>query len=480
LATVSSSQPTRPSGLAVRTDSLSFRLLASAAIWSIVSLAAAGFILISLYRANVESAFDERLGVYLQTLISALAKQDPQNLIDPGNLGEPRFEQIYSGWYWQVRRQSTGEILLGSKSLFNENIDLTQALSRKSDREIDRSVLIGPEGAELHAVSQTITFDLSAGDGSGSTAKPYEILVAGNADRVRADVASFRNSVILTLAVFAVGLIVAMTIQVRWGLRPLDQVRRDLAALRSGKEHRFEGPFPVEIAPLAGELNALLKSNQDIVERARTQVGNLAHALKTPLSVITNEARAAQGPLADKVAEQAETMRRQINHYLNRARIAARAGLIGAVVPIELPLARLARSMMRIHNDRGVSIGADLPSGAKFAGEQQDLEEIVGNLLDNACKWAKARVELTARYEPPTADAETGRLVIIVDDDGAGLTPEQCVEATRRGQKLDETMPGSGLGLSIVSELVGLYDGDFTLGRAPLGGLRAEVVLPAA
>jgi signal transduction histidine kinase len=478
LATVSSSQPTRPSGLSVRTDSLSFRLLASAAIWSIVSLAAAGFILTSLYRANVENAFDERLGVYLQTLISALAKQDPRSLSDPGNLGEPRFEQIYSGWYWQVRRQSNAEILLGSKSLFNENIDLTQALSRKSDREIDRSVLIGPEGAELHAVSQTITFEPPAG-GEAST-EPYEILVAGNADGVRADVASFRNSVILTLAVFAVGLIVAMTFQVRWGLRPLDQVRRGLAAVRSGKEHRFEGPFPVEIAPLAIELNALLKSNQDVVERARTQVGNLAHALKTPLSVITNEARSSQGPLADKVAEQAETMRRQINHYLNRARIAARSNVIGAVVPIEPPLARLARSMMRIHSDRGVSIGADLPPGAKFAGEQQDLEEIVGNLLDNACKWAKTRVELSARPDPPPEGAEKGKLVITVDDDGPGMTPEQCLEATRRGRKLDETKPGSGLGLSIVSELVGLYDGDFTLGRSPLGGLRAEVVLPAA
>ena len=479
MATVSSSQPTRPRGLPVRTDSLSFRLLASAAIWSVVSLAAAGFILTSLYRANVESAFDERLAVYLQTLIGALAKQD-ENLSDPGNLGEQRFEQIYSGWYWQVRRRSDNRVVLASSSLFNENIDLTKALSQRREGEIRRSVLVGPEGAELHAVSQTISFESRTGGGGDTNAESYEILVAGNADRVRADVASFRNSVILTLAVFAAGLIVAMTIQVRWGLRPLDQVRRGLAALRSGKEHRFEGPFPVEIAPLASELNALLKSNQDIVERARTQVGNLAHALKTPLSVITNEARAAEGPLAEKVAEQAETMRRQINHYLNRARIAARVGVIGAVVPIEPPLARLARSMMRIHSERGVYIGADLPAGARFAGEQQDLEEIVGNLLDNACKWAKTRVELSARYEPPPSETEKGRLVIVVDDDGPGLTPEQCVEATRRGRKLDETKPGSGLGLSIVSELIGLYDGDFTLGRSPLGGLRAQVVLPAA
>ena len=463
----------RISGLAFRTDSLSFRLLASAAIWTVVSLALAGFILTSLYRSTAENAFDERLGVYLQTLTGALAKQNAAKLTDPGNLGEPRFEQFYSGWYWQVRRASDSSVVLASDSLFNENLNFTKALSQRQEGNIDRAVLVGPEGDELHAVSQVIQFD------SDPNTK-YEILVAGNAERMRAEIASFRNSVVLTLAVFAVGLIVAMMIQVRWGLRPLDRVRRALTALRSGKEARFEGPFPVEIAPLAAELNAVLKSNQDVVERARTQVGNLAHALKTPLSVITNEARAADGPLAAKVAEQAATMRDQINHYLNRARIAARVGVIGAAVPVEPPLSRLARSMMRIHSERGISIIADIPAGARFAGEQQDLEEIVGNLLDNACKWAKGRVALSAAYDLPPSGGTKARLVIHVDDDGPGLTPEQRAEATRRGRKLDETKPGSGLGLSIVCELVSLYDGAFSLSDSPLGGLRAEVVLPAA
>jgi signal transduction histidine kinase len=463
----------RLSGFALRTDSLSFRLLASAAVWTVVSLALAGFILTSLYRSTAENAFDERLGVYLQTLTAAIARQNTANPTDPGNLGEPRFEQFYSGWYWQVRRVSDNKVVLASDSLFNENLNLSKALSHKQEGNLERSILVGPEGDELHAVSQVIQFD------SDQNTK-YEILVAGNAERLRADIASFRNSVVLTLAIFAVGLIIAMLIQVRWGLRPLDRVRRALAALRSGKEARFEGPFPVEIAPLAAELNAVLKSNQDVVERARTQVGNLAHALKTPLSVITNEARASDGPLAAKVAEQAETMRDQINHYLNRARIAARAGVIGAAVQVEPPLSRLARSMMRIHSERGISIGADIPADARFAGEQQDLEEIVGNLLDNACKWAKRRIEVSVLYHGPASDDDRGSLVIRVDDDGPGLTPEQREEAARRGRKLDETKPGSGLGLSIVSELVALYDGNFALSDSPLGGLRAEVVLPAA
>ena len=284
----------------------------------------------------------------------------------------------------------------------------------------------------------------------------------------------------LTLAALGIGLVIATTAQIRWGLRPLDNVRRGLAALRSGKETRFEGPFPAEIQPLAKELNALLESNQEIIERARTQVGNLAHALKTPLSVITNEARAGSGPLAGKVTEQAELMRTQVNHYLERARIAARSKVIGAVTEVEPVVDGIVRAMDRIHEDRGIDLGADVAKGALFRGEKQDLEEIVGNLVDNACKWAKAEVSVTVSYAAPADEETPGRLTLMIDDDGPGLTEAERVEATRRGRRLDETKPGSGLGLSIVTELVGLYEGRFRLDRSPLGGLRAEVELPAA
>src|SRR5262249_16604845 len=154
------------------------------------------------------------------------------------------------------------------------------------------------------------------------------------------------------------------------------------------------------IAPLARELNGLLDANREVVERARTQVGNLAHALKTPLSVITNESRAASGPLADKVAEQAELMRRQVTHYLDRARIAARSSVIGSLTEVGPPLTRLARTMEKLHLARGIRIAVSIPPTAKFRGEQQDLEEVVGNLLDNACKWAARDIALTASYAP--------------------------------------------------------------------------------
>jgi signal transduction histidine kinase len=455
----------------MRLNSLAVRLIAAASLWSAVALVVAGLILTSLYRETVEQAFDERLGVYLTTLIGNLANQDPTALTDPGNLGEQRFELILSGWYWQVRRADGGPVLLRSSSLFTDSLDFAAATNKsKVDDVTTTGSLVGPNDQSLRVI-RTIFFE--------DPQHQFDVLVAGDAGQMREQIAGFRASVILTLSVFGVGLVVATMIQIRWGLRPLDRVRRGLAQLRSGKETRFEGEFPREIEPLAKELNALLDSNQQIIERARTQVGNLAHALKTPLSVITNEARATPGAFAQKVTEQAALMRSQVNHYLDRARIAARSNVIGAVAEVEPVIARLVRAMTRIHEDRGLTLSADIPADLRFKGEQQDLEEIVGNLLDNACKWAKSKVSVSATSDRPPSENQEGRFTIRIDDDGPGLSAEQRAEATRRGRRLDETKPGFGLGLSIVTDLVGLYDGSFRLDRSPDGGLRAEIELPA-
>jgi signal transduction histidine kinase len=269
--------------------------------------------------------------------------------------------------------------------------------------------------------------------------------------------------------------------QVRFGLAPLKRISESLAAIRSGTTERLAGNFPVEIAPLARETNALLDANREIVERARTHVGNLAHALKTPLSVMVNEAAArADDPLAAKVREQADLMRDQIARHLERARIAARATVVAAVTEVAPVATAIARSMEKIHHDRGIAIDVDVPERARFRGERQDLEEMVGNLVDNACKWARSRVAIEVVCE--TADPVIQRDVvrILVDDDGSGLTPSEREQVAHRGRRLDETKPGSGLGLSIVVELASLYGGELTLGTAAIGGLRAELVLPAA
>lgn len=227
------------------------------------------------------------------------------------------------------------------------------------------------------------------------------------------------------------------------------------------------------------ELNALIDSNQDIIDRARTQVGNLAHALKTPLAVITNEAREDQSAFGSKVAEQAHLMRDQITHYLDRARIAARTNTIGRITPVDATAEPLVRAIERIHREKGISIDYAVQPGAKFQGEKQDLEEMLGNLLDNACKWGKHRVYLTATVNNQETTTRR-RLTLTVEDDGPGLSAEQRAKIGKRGLRLDETKPGSGLGLSIVTDLAASYRGRLRLDASEHGGLKAVLELPAA
>jgi signal transduction histidine kinase len=274
--------------------------------------------------------------------------------------------------------------------------------------------------------------------------------------------------------------VIATLFQVRFGLLPLQRIEKGLAAIRSGDATRLEGTLPAEIEPLQSELNALIQSNQDIVDRARTQVGNLAHALKTPLAVITNEARDDKGPFGQKVVEQAELMRDQINLYLERARMAARTGVIGRATEVRPVIEPIVRALERINRDREIKIDLQCPPDAKFQGEKQDLEEMAGNLLDNACKWARSRVRLVITLEPGPEPRSGRRLVLAVADDGPGLPPEQRAKLGKRGLRLDETKPGSGLGLSIVTDLAGQYRGQLVLGDSDLGGLEARLDLPAA
>ncbi len=306
----------------------------------------------------------------------------------------------------------------------------------------------------------------------------YLIAVAGDASEIDAEMVSFDRIIGGIFAALAVALLLTTALQVRFGLSPLKRISESLAAIRSGRAERLEGEFPVEIASLARETNALIDANREIVERARTHVGNLAHALKTPLSVIVNEA-AARGndPLAQKVLEQADIMRDQVARQLERARLAARSTVVGTLIDVPPVVTALARTMEKLHRERDIAIDVDVPEHAQFRGEEQDLEEMIGNLVDNACKWARSRVAIEVGAKGPTSDGKA-KVWVIVDDDGPGLSPAEREQVALRGQRLDESKPGSGLGLSIVVELASLYNGVLTLGTAPIGGLRAELALP--
>jgi signal transduction histidine kinase len=261
------------------------------------------------------------------------------------------------------------------------------------------------------------------------------------------------------------------------GSAPAPASRQDLNKIREGEIAHLKGEYPSEIEPLVQDLNALIDSNREIVDRARTHVGNLAHALKTPLSVLQNESAAVGSAAGTRVGEQVRIMRDQVDHHLNRARMAAQTNVIGAVTPVEPIMAGLARVMGKVHQAKQLTIQTTVVPGLRFRGERQDLEEMAGNLFDNACKWAGTQVRVSGTRQ------DTGRrafLVLLIEDDGPGLAPEQTEAALSRGQRLDESKPGSGLGLSIVVELARIYGGSLKLDRSELGGLAARLTLPAA
>jgi len=471
----------------MRANSLALRLFLWAAGWTLIILIVTGIALSTLYRHAVERAFDRRLDVYLRTLVADVASPEEGGEKFPQSIGEPLFELPLSGWYWQVTRIDTkAPQVRSSRSLWDSALPHLSGDGGSGTIEFRQGYVQGPEDQKLRIVERNI--DL------GDDGK-YLIEVAGDASEIDEETRSFDRVISATFGALTLALLLTMALQVRFGLAPLARISQRLAAIRSGRAERLEGEFPDEIAPLARETNALLDANREIVERARTHVGNLAHALKTPLSVIVNEAAArTDDPLARKVREQADIMHDQVARQLERARLAARLTVVGTLTDVPPVVTALARTMAKLYRARNIAIDLDMPEHAYFRGEQQDLEEMIGNLVDNACKWAQSRVAVEVIADRVGDDADKGqrgqkgaagaddakrRLRIIVDDDGPGLSPAERTQVALRGRRLDETKPGSGLGLSIVVELAGLYNGALTLGTAPIGGLRAELALPA-
>jgi signal transduction histidine kinase len=458
-----------------RASSLATRLFVSATAWVVVILLITGIVLSSVYRSASERAFDRRLNLYLRTLVADVATPDDPPDHQMQSLGEPLFELPLSGWYWQVTRTDGDKPdIRASRSLWDKKLPkLEEQGNELTAAGIRIGYVEGPEGQTLRMVERPV--DLGA-DGK------FLVMVAGDASEIFEETRAFDYYLGGTFAALSIVLVLTTIFQVRFGLAPLKRISDSIADIRSGRAERLEGEFPVEIAPLARETNALIDANREIVERARTHVGNLAHAIKTPLSVIVNEASARSGDaFAEKVLEQTHVMRDQVAHHLERARIAARLTIIGTVTEIAPVIDALRRTMEKIHRDRGIVIEVEADASAKFRGERQDVEEMVGNLVDNACKWAEQQVFIEVLVE--RAGMRAGgegepTLRIIVDDDGRGLSPDERAQVSRRGARLDESKPGSGLGLSIVIDLAALYGGSLTLGTAPIGGLRAELVLP--
>jgi signal transduction histidine kinase len=460
----------------MKLNSLAFRVFATAAVWTVLVLAIAGLVIDYVHRREAEAAFDARLSQILTQIIAFSTLHEGNEPRLPKIISEPLFELTHSGWYWQITPldNAPGRRMV-SASLAGESLLLPSSLRMKPDaNNIIWFNTTGPVGENLRIAENVYNA------GEDESPRFYSFLVAGDAETALTVNAVFRFPLITSLGLAGLVLVAATLFQVRFVLRPLKQLEKRLSDIRSGRAEKLDGELPAEVEPMQTELNALIRSNQEIVERARTQVGNLAHALKTPLAVIMNDARDEKGLSAAKIVEQATIMSDQVNYYLDRARMAARATVVGRQIEVGVVAEGVVRALERIYHERKLDLTVECPPTARFQGERQDLEEMLGNLLDNACKWAARRVVVKVGVEQPNGTGDGNHLHISVEDDGPGLTKEQRDLGIQRGRRLDETKPGSGLGLSIVADIAQSYHGRFRLEQASLGGLSARLDLPAA
>lgn len=453
---------------AARRPSLVRRLVILAAGWSLAALLVAAVVLALLFQQAALRRFDQSLSEVIDNLLAGATIGDAQEVIAPA-LTDLRALRAYSGKYWQIAEPRADGVhaIVRSRSLWDAELRVPPRVAARLKAQPGKPVAYdarGPLGEPLRAVASQAQLP-------GREA-PVVFVAAEDRTPVDRDIRNFIAATAAAFMLLGAGLVAAVVVQVRVGLRPLFALRREVASVRRGQAERLERTYPSELTPLADELNALMAHNQEVVERQRTHVGNLAHALKTPLSVMVAESAQRPGPLAEVVGRQAELMRQQVDHHLRRARAAARSQSSGERTTVAEVLDELARTLARIHQDRGVRVDWDADDELCFQGERQDLLEIAGNAMENACKWCRGRVSARAFPIGPT------RLRLVIEDDGEGLPPERRDEVVRRGARLDENAPGSGLGLSIIDELARAYGGALTLGDSQMGGLLAQIDLP--
>lgn len=449
---------------------LSRRLFLLTSLWAVIAITLVGLLIGQIYRSNAERRFSELVIANLYNLMGSVETDAQGRLVAQPDFRDPRYSRFGSGWYWSVRSLSDPQNRVTSPSLADGEIPLPETVPL--DDNFQRVfTYIDERGVALSGVEAQVF--LGSGD------EIYSFRATGNLSELENELSGFQRTLFALLVALAIGFIAASYAIVRIGLRPISGATRRLADIRDGAAERIEGDYPAEIQPLIDETNALIESNRAVIERARTQVGNLAHSLKTPLAVLRNEAKDASPDTARLIAEQTGIMNDQIQSYLNRARIAARHGTVTSRTDVQSALERLRRVIAKLNPDLQISVGIDAPDEASlaFAGEQQDFEEIVGNLLENAARFARSTIEVSAAAVGNSPNEL--RLRLCVEDDGPGMTAAEREIAVRRGARIDESQPGSGLGLSIVNEIAGEYGGRLALEDSALGGLRAVVELPA-
>lgn len=432
------------------------RLLIASWLLVVVILPLAGVALSVAFQSAVNQAFDERLKAMLHVTSSAIRASADGRLDLSRSLGDARFEQVFSGWYWQVSDEEGP--LLSSRSLWDESLAV---LATGDDTEILAGDALGPRDQQVRQVQRRLRLP--------DYPRPLQVIVAGPTNEVQAEVASFRRLLLIALASLGGLLMILLAVQVRWGLAPLRQMRADLRAVQTGQRESLDTRLPAELRGLAETINGVLERDRRLIERGRNAAGNLAHAIKTPLAVMRTQVAQLPEPQAERFGHELKRADEAVRHHLARASAAGSAGVSGQVM-VTKALAPVLEGLGKMAERRGIRLDSRLDDRLRVSADPQDLQELTGNLVENAVRWAHSLVRLRVQ-------AESGSLELSVEDDGPGMSEAQRRAAMDRGKLVDSERSQSGLGLSIVRELVDLYDGELRLDVSPEGGLLVFVTL---
>lgn len=443
--------------------SLRTRLIAAATVWIIAGVFVGGLLLSAIFKEHVTAQFYDELYVHLDEL-QRLAEIKPNGAFLQRNLSDPRYDVPLSGYYWEI--QSGATVLARSKSL--EGPVLATPEDGPADVGVHTHTVAGPTGTLLVA-ERAKWID--------PTGNPISFLIGTDKRHLDSVLHAFDRTVGYSLAAFAALMIGAAALLILYAMRPLDQLRQSLGRVHSGQSPTLVGTFPTELLPLVNDLNSLLASTADLIQRARTQAGNIAHGLKTPLAILTDEAYRIQEQGLEQsskiVFDQCRQMQTHIDYQITRARAVAMRSTPGMVASVSVVAEEVSSALVRLHQDRNVLLKNDVPAGASVACDRQDLSEILANVVDNAFKHAATRVHLSL-----AKPADPCMTRITVEDDGAGLPPEAYDVVFEIGERWDSQSPGTGLGLAIVRDLCRLYGGDVELSPSSLGGLSVAITLP--
>ena len=447
-------------------NSLVGRLIRLASAWFIFSLVITAIALTMFFHEAALQRFQVNVSQISNNLLAGTNLEADGSVTPP--ISDARANFTYSGLYWQVSEGVSGQVVprASSRSLWHVNLTVPEAILATLQKKPDDVAYYNETGPQRQYLRIAARFSVISG-------RNFLFIAAEDRGPMDKDVRTFGLVTALALLILAIGSLLSIFFQVRIGLRPLFDLTGEIAGIQRGEQQRIVKTYPAEITPVARQINAFLDDAQEMMERQRMHVGNLAHALKTPLSVLLTAAGDADGALPETVRKQTETMRGQVDHHLRRARAAARAQTLGERTPVEPVLDEMAVMLEQVFQEKGVIIDWRAPEGLSFRGERQDFQEIAGNLLENACIWCKRRIRITAEF---IEDEQV--LSLSIEDDGPGLDESRFEEVLKRGARLDESVPGTGLGLSIVDELVRAYGGQLKFERAALGGLKVKIRLP--